>query len=293
MLSGVPQGSVLGPCLFLAYINDLPDSITSRARLFADDTIVYMTIKSQADSLLLQKDLDRLQVWEHNWKMEFNPEKCEVLHISKKKKPLIHPYILHGKTLKNTESSKYLGVTITKDLNWTKHINSTVAKAKNSLRFIKRNVKSSNVEVKEAAYTTYVRPQLEYCSVVWHPWQKYLTNKIEGVQRAAARYCLNNYDYTSSVSNMLTLLKWESLAQRRICTSLILIYKIQHNLVHVDHHHLTPTRNQNFLIPQSRTQYHMNSFFPRTIRYWNGLPNQVKLSPSLDAFRVGLGAVTF
>ena len=96
VMSGVPQGSVLGPCLFLAYINDLPDSIKSRARLFADDTIVYMTISSQSDAQTLQDDLLKLglklEQWESDWSMEFNPDECEVIRVTKKHNPIIYPY---------------------------------------------------------------------------------------------------------------------------------------------------------------------------------------------------------
>ena len=91
VMSGVPQGSVLGPCLFLAYINDLPDSLKSKARLFADDTIVYLTINSQSDAQTLQDDLLKLEQWESDWSMEFNPDKCEVIHVSKQKKPTHFP----------------------------------------------------------------------------------------------------------------------------------------------------------------------------------------------------------
>jgi len=291
VMSGVPQGSVIGPCLFLTYINDLPDSTKSNARLFADDTVVYLTIKSQSDSVQLQNDLYQLEQWEKDWAMEFNPDKCEVLRVTRKRNPIIFPYTLHNIELKSTVNAKYLGVTLTKDLNWSKHINNISLKAKNSLHFIKGNVRTQNIKVKEAAYTTYVRPQLEYCSVVWHPWQNYLANKLEGVQRAAARYVMNDYSYTSSVTLMLQTLHWNTLAHRRMTNSLTMLYKIQHQLVNVDHCHLTPTRNLNFLIPQSRTQYHMTSFFPRTIRYWNGLPYMVKSSPNLDSFKTRLGEV--
>ncbi|KAH3736739.1 hypothetical protein DPMN_043312 [Dreissena polymorpha] len=92
---------------------------------------------------------------------------------------------------------------------------------------------------------------------------------------------------------MLHTLQWNTLAHRRMTNSLIMLYKTHHQLVNVDHCHLTPTRNLNFLIPQSRTQYHMNSYFTRTIRYWNGLPYLVKSSPDLDSFKARLGEIKF
>ena len=105
-MSGVPQGSVLGPCLFLAYINDLPDSLKSTARLFADDTIVYLTITSESDAQTLQDDLLKLEQWESGWSMEFNPDKCEVIRVTKKQKPIIFPNKLHNIELKATENAK-------------------------------------------------------------------------------------------------------------------------------------------------------------------------------------------
>ena len=223
--------------------------------------------------------------------MEFNPDKCEVIRITKKKKIINFPYKLHNIELKTTEKAKYLGLTISNDLNWKTHINNITSKATNTLKFIKRNVKTNNKQIKETAYKTYVRPQLEYCSSIWHPWQKNLTYQIERVQRSAACYVLNDYHYTSSVSHMIKTLNWQTLEQRRINSSLTLLYKIEHHLIYVDHQHLTTTRHLNFLVPFSRTTYHQNSFFPRTIRYWNGLPYNVKSSTSLSQFTAGLAAV--
>ena len=84
--SGVPQGTVLGPLLFLVYINDMPETISSTARLFADDSLVYRIIRTEEDQALLQKDLDKLQKWERDWLMQFNPDKCEVIRITNKRK---------------------------------------------------------------------------------------------------------------------------------------------------------------------------------------------------------------
>jgi hypothetical protein len=125
-------------------INDLPDSVKGKVSLFADDTIVYLTIKSTQDAQTLQNDLNNLENWESDWSMEFNPDKCEVFSISRKKHQVTFPYNLHCRQLKSTEAAKYLGVKISKDLSWTNHINNITAKAHNSLRFIKRNVKTSS-----------------------------------------------------------------------------------------------------------------------------------------------------
>ena len=290
VLSGVPQGSVLGPCLFLCYINDLPDSVKSRARLFADDTIVYLTINSLDDSIKLQQDLESLEKWEAYWSMEFNADKCEIIRISKKKNNIMYPYKLHGVELKTTDHTKYLGVTFNSDLSWKPHINNITAKSMNTLRFIKRNVQTQNKSIKETAYKTYVRPQLEYCNTIWHPWQKSLSYQLERVQRSAVRYIMNDYSPYSSVTSMLHNLHWQTLEHRRHQSALIMLYKISNNLVSVDHSHLIQSRNHNFIIPHSRTQYHSNSFFPRTIRLWNTLPTNIKASVSLESFTQSLKA---
>ena len=112
--SGVPQGSVLGPCLFLLFINDLPNGLTSTTRLFADDTACHKIIDKATDQQDLQRDLDMLAAWESRWLMSFHPDKCEVLHFGKKFQTTYH---LRDHPLKSAKDSEYLGVTISTDLN--------------------------------------------------------------------------------------------------------------------------------------------------------------------------------
>ena len=107
MQSGVPQGSVLGPCLFLFYINDLPDNLSSTVHLFADHSLLYLAVESQSDTNSLQKDLHELENWENKWLMEFNINKCQVLCVSLKREPLSHKYTLHGKVLEVVDSVNY------------------------------------------------------------------------------------------------------------------------------------------------------------------------------------------
>jgi hypothetical protein len=169
-----------------------------------------------------------------------NPDKYEVLRITRKRNPVIFPYTLNNIQLNSTQEAKYLGVTINQDLSWTKHINNFTSKANNSLRFIKRDVNIPNKKIKETAYKTYDRPRVEYCSIVWHPWQKYLMYKIEHVQISAARYILNDYGYTSSVLKMINDLNWQTFAaSKHQCCNLLVQNPKQHC------QHLTQTRNLN------------------------------------------------
>ena len=144
--SGVPQGSVLGQLLFLLYINDFPENIQSQVRLFADDTAVYLTVRSKNDTSILQDDLNTSQERERTWDMEFNPSKCQVLHISRARQPIHSQYTLHGEILESVDSARYLGVSISKDLTWNSHIKDIASKANQTLGFIKRNVKTKNIQ---------------------------------------------------------------------------------------------------------------------------------------------------
>jgi hypothetical protein len=230
---GVPQGTVLSPVLFLVYINSLPEYLkSSQLRLFADDSIIYKTIKSQKDCDSLQEDVDAAARWESDWLMAFHPNKCTVLTITNKKNPVRHKYLLHNYTLESVSSAKYLGITLQSDLKWTQHTNNIVANANKSLRFLKRNLKTSNTNIKWQVYLSLVHPKLEYTCSVWEPHTEEHSNKIEMVQRAA-RYACNRHHNTSSVTDMLQTLTWPTLQQRRLKTKLIMFYKIVHHIVAV------------------------------------------------------------
>ena len=122
ILSGVPQGTVLGPLLFLVYINDLSHHISSSCCLFADDCIIYKQIDSPTDIGILQNDLVQLEKWEEVWHMKFNIEKCMVLTVTLKKNPLHSEYYLHNHKLTNVTKAKYLGVTLDSKLPYRCHM---------------------------------------------------------------------------------------------------------------------------------------------------------------------------
>ena len=296
--SGVPQGSVLGPCLFLLYINDLAESLDSTVRLFADDTIAYLAIKSNADAAVLQRDLDKLGEWETKWQMEFHPDKCEVLRISKKwKSNTLQPnYVLRGHELKVVSQAKYLGVTISGDLRWNTHITNITNKANATLAVLKRNVRTSSKTLKETAYKSLVRPQMEYCSPLWDPHQANLKSKIENVQRRSARWVFNKYHHGPRYPNAMTptemiqQLQWTSMETRRRWARLVLVYKMLNNMVNMSYRSLlirypyhTTDMPLGSITPLSLTAaplYYNMSFFPRGVDDWNSL---LRIQPTLAA----------
>ena len=158
--SGVPQGSVLGPCLFLHYINDLPEGIGSTVRLLADDTVMYLTIASQTDSHKLQTDLNNLAKWEKRWQMQFHPDKYQVLRIINKRNPIIFNYTLHDHILATVTQAKYLGVTITNDLNWKQHVENITKSANKALGFLRRNLRINSVKAKKTSISNLCPPNI-------------------------------------------------------------------------------------------------------------------------------------
>ena len=176
----------------------MPEKISSTTRLFADDSLVYRIIRSKEDQTLLQQDLDKLQEWEHDWLMQFNADKCEVIRITNKRNPLAHDYDIHGTKLQTVKNAKYLGVTISSDLSWNTHVDTTAKKATTSLNFLKRKLHSCPSTVKDKCFKSLVRPIMEYAFCVWDPHTQRNINKLDMVQRRAARFVKGDYSRTSS-----------------------------------------------------------------------------------------------
>ena len=288
--SGVPQGSVLGPVLFLLFINDITEGVTSDMRLFADDTIIYKTIRSRTDSDNLQKDLSRLEKWSKDWQMEFHPAKCNILHIIRSKRPITSNYTIYGHDLESLDTAKYLGVHLSTDLRWNRHVDATRQSASGVLKFLRRNLRVSSTSVKTRAYQMYVRPKLEYAGIVWDPHTKTNTDKIEMVQRQAARWVLGRHHNTSSVTQMLQHRQWRSLEMRRIDTRLTFLYKLRNGLDTSPYLQKTAgavgrAHRHHYVQPRPENQIQGGSFFFRTVKQWNGLPDDAALAPSLDVFK--------
>jgi len=290
--SGVPQGTVLGPLMFLLYINDINLGISSHLRPFADDCILYRVINNEQDKLLLQHDLNLIVKWTESWQMNLNISKCVVLTCSRLASTSISDYIIGDHYLHRVNQHHYLGILFDSKMSFSPHISSIICKAMKTLNFIKRNLYKCSPETKCVAYTSLVRPLLEYGAAVWDPYLQKDIQNIEMVQRRAARWVKADYRYNSSVSSMLSDLQWPSLKHRRYITRLKLFYNIVHKasvLKIPDYFSYTtyPTRHHHplhFEIPFSRTDNYRLSFYPRSIRDWNNLPTNTIECQSLELF---------
>ena len=311
--SGVPQGTVLGPILFLVFINDLPDQVRhSQVRLFADDCIIKMEIRNPGDCHLLQEDINRVGQWEKDWLMEFHPSKCQTLTVpatAHATSPIMHDYHLHGTTLERPADDciVYLGVTIQADLKWNKHVDNITTKASRTLGMLRRNIRIRERAPRELAYKALVRPQVEYASSVWDPPiysntkkenQSGLATQVEKVQRRGARFVSSCYRWSTEVDPIIKDLKWTSLEDRRKYDRLCMLYKLTRPeplasvpTCHLPQHHRLRTKGHSdrFFTYQPRLDIYKYSFFPRTVPEWNAIKSfDPGAADTLGKFKSGL-----
>lgn len=283
VISGVPQGSVLGPLLFLIFINDLPSSVTSSIRLFADDCVVYRRICVSSDQLALQNDLNVIENWCSFWMMQLNISKCKFMQVSRRRSNINYTYSLQSNHLALAESYRYLGVLINSKLTWTDHIAQLTADASKTLGFIRRSLSCSPASVRKLAYETYVRSKLEYASPIWNPHQSYLIDSLEAIQNRAARFITSKYNFRTSVTAIKLSLSLNSLDLRRKIARLCLFHKLYFNFAYLHGSLLLPPirtsrRLFNSLSVQNlkgSTNAFNKSFLPLTIDDWNRLPNAI------------------
>ena len=233
--------------------------------------------------------------------MEFHPQKCSVMRISRARVARNFQYHLKGVSLAEEQSSKYLGVDLQSNLSWKNHISRITKKSNNMLGFLRRNLRQASEETKTQAYFTMVRSNLDYCSTIWSPYQRDQKHQIEMVQRRSACFVTNRYRNTSSVTNMLDYLGWESHEMRRSKLQLIVLYKIVHGLIDIPPtDYLTQTSSRTRTAHKYKyQQYSIStdcfkySFFPRIIPLWNRLPAAAAEAPSLESFKRELSNLTF
>ncbi len=292
VLSGVPQGSVLGPVLFVLYINDLPGHVDSEVKMFADDTKVYRQVSTTEDCEALQKDLEELENWADTWQMQFHPKKCKVLRVGKNHPEFTYHMQSNGGScyLEVVNSEKDLGVEIDNLLAFDAQCDSMVKKANRVLCTIRRSFQYLDETVMLQLYKALVRPHLEYAVETWAPRLKKHINSIEAVQRRATKMIpsLHHLPY----QERLKKLKLPSLVYRRKRGDMIQTFKFVHNIWDIEDSLLTPsvdvgTRGHDHKLFKERyetiTRGHF--FTIRVIDLWNSLPQNVVTAPSIDSFK--------
>ena len=290
VLSGIPQGSILGPILFTVFINDLPDMIQTTCKIFADDTKIY---DKATNSTKIQQDINKLQVWSDEWNLYFNVAKCKVMHIGKNNAHFEYTMIMNEERQKINvcDEEKDLGVTFDKNLSFDPHIQRVVNKGNQMMGLIRRTFTYLEKETFTKLYKAFVRPHIEYANVIWSPHLKRQSKMIENVQRRATkilRECKN-----LSYEERLHYLQLHSLKGRRIRGDLIQFFKIFHNYDDVNVHALFKfseidyTRNKEgkIFIRHCYTNKRKFSFAFRIANYWNALPTNTKYAPDVNNFK--------
>ena len=298
--AGVPQGSILGPLLFLIYINDIVHELRASVRLFADDTTLYIIVENpNTAGAILNGDLNCIDIWGADWLVDFNAAKTLSMILSLKRNPPPHPPLyMNGKLIANTISHKHLGLTFNTTCSWTEHISNITAAAWTRLNLLRSLKFKVNRLALEKMYISFVRPLLEYCDAVWDNASTESKKQLEAVHNEAAMI-ITGATKLCSISNLLSDLGWESLQARRTKHKLIIFYKIINGLTPEYLQSLIPPMVQNTTSYnlrnssdlrniQARTNIFYNSFLPSTIRAWNELPEETKTVPSVASFKYRL-----
>ena len=295
--SGVPQGSCLGPLLFVIYINDLPNMVESICQLYADDTKLFSKIDSPDKHSRLQQDLDNLVSWANTWQLRFNADKCHVLHMGYNNPNYVYymeSYVNNERVeLEATKMEKDLGIIVDSELTFSKHVETQVGKANRLVGLIRRSFTYMDKNCMRQLFIALVRPHLEFGNVAWSPQFKKEADLIEKVQERATKVIpgFRNLSYEERLKTM----KLPSLKYRRKRGDLIEVYKYVNGYYNVNENLLTKdsstrTRGHAHKLSKKhcRLKLRQNFFSFRVVNDWNNLPAHVAEAPSMDSFKARL-----
>lgn len=290
--SGVPQGSVLGPILFIIFINDLPKLVQSKILLFADDIKVWANITTYQDCMLLQQDLNAIHEWSIRNKLPFNFSKCKMLQIGRK---LEFRYHLGPVELEWVTQEKDLGVWLSSSLKPKFHCQTVYKRTSLLLGMLRRLFGRFTEETIPLIVNTYIRPTMEYAVQAWAPW---MVKDIELLQRIYHRVTrmVKGYEHLSYAERLQGLNLFD-FPYRRLRGDLILLYKImsddQHPLQELfirQELRASRTHDVPLVVPHSRLNCRRYFFAVRVCFVWNSLPHHIVHSPNLNSFKTNLDA---
>lgn len=291
--SGVPQGSVLGPILFLIYINDMSQACPDLKSLylFADDAKCSSNIKSLSDCDDFQRSLDSISLWSNQWQLSLAAGKCQVISFSYNKiAPMVYMYSINSIPLLRVTDIVDLGVKFSQDFSFSSHITTMCNKARRLASIILNCFKSKNKDILFRAFNVFVRPTLDYCSNLWSPYRKYEIDLVESVQKRFTKrlYGMNGLQYPER----LQMLGAESLELRRLKADLCMYYKIIAKLVDLPAQEFFLfkqgiTRNNGACVYKNSFRFNAERYFfkNRCISSWNSLPTNAVNASSVNVFK--------
>lgn len=305
--AGVPQGSILGPLLFLIFINDITDGLKCDPFLYADDTSLLKTLSADTDADIteLHSDLDQIRNWALQWHVTFNATKTEYMILSKKPiRPPPLPIYFDGTLIERVDSHCHLGVWLSDNMTWEKHTQELIKKTSTSLNLLKRMSRSIGRKTKLCIYKTYIRPKMEYATSIFDGnLSNIQVDHLENLQRQALLCSVSAYRHTSH-SKLLKEAGIEPLVVRRRYFGLCHLYKIIHGPApqylyqllpaYVQQTTPYPLRNiHDFSIPRTSKNYVKLSFFWQYLLVWNSLDLNIRQAPSLSIFKNQIKSSTF
>ena len=256
--SGVPQGSILGPLFFVLYVNDLPSCFKNcQSLMYADDLKLFRSIEGDSDYTLLQNDVLALSCWCATWKLKLNVTKCKILTFTNKKRYKVYDYKLDGTNLERVKHMRDLGVILSSDLSYNRHVNYVLPKAYKLPGFIKRNcLKDMKPQTLRRMYVSLVRPQVDYATVIWNPNKNHATNtrSIESIQKRFIKmlcYKSGTIYHRDEYVQLCNNLFLTTLFKRRELTDLIFLFRILHNF-----HNDSLLNYISFRVPSRTTRSH-------------------------------------
>ena len=290
--SGIPQGSVLGPLLFVIYINDLPQEVESQIKIFADDTKIFRTLEANTDSTTLQQDLYKILEWSNKWLLPFNTDKCTTVHYGPNNPN--HTYEMNSSALTQSNQEKDLGITFDQNLKFAAHIRNMVAKANGRVGLLRRNFSNMSPSIFLPLYKSLVRPLLEYGSCIWNPALSSHNIEIEKVQHRATKLVQNikNQPYPQR----LRYLKLDSLKFRRRRCDMLQVFRILKGIDKLEvnkffeFHDGPNTRGHPLKLKKMRvnSNQRLHSFSQRIVNDWNNLSKDTVTKTDLNSFKTSL-----